>query len=790
MNQARPEWEGGWEKALVARTSEYAIFRLTQTGEVASWNAGAARIKGYSAAEIIGQHFSVFYPREDREAGVPATVLQKARDEGQFATEAWRIRKSGARFWASILITPLFAQDGTLGGFAKIVRDETPKRLAYDALRENERKFRLLVQGVTDYAIFMLSPEGEVTNWNLGAARIKGYEASEVIGTHFRRFYTPEDVEQGLPERGLQIAAQEGRYETEGWRLRKDGSRFWANVVIDAIRDERGKLVGYAKITRDVTAQKAAQEQLEHARAALLQAQKMEAIGKLTGGVAHNFNNVLQVLRGNLELLERRHGHDPASRERLSKAIDAVEHGARLASQLLAFGRRQPLEPRVVNLSAMMGKMEDMLRRALGELIEVRTAVSSGLWNTLVDPNRLESVVLNLAINGRDAMPEGGKLTVELSNATLDAHGSTLAADLAEGHYVLLAITDTGTGMRREVLERALEPYFSTKPEGEGTGLGLSMAYGFIKQSGGDMRIYSEPGHGTTVKVWLPRSTERVMEVEPEPPARIEGGTETILVVEDDGYVRSAVVETLSELGYTVLKADDAQSAMVIVKSGVKIDLLFSDVVMPGPLRSTELARMAAREVPGLEVLFTSGYAENAIVHGGRLDEGVHLLSKPYSRAQLAGKIRHVLGQRDAKERAGGQPDSAASASAGKLSTPISILLVDDETASREAVSELLAEMGYDVRQACDEQEALRALEEQAAQVLITDIVLRSGSGIDLASAALRRYPRLNVIFASGNEAPPAEETGFECAALRKPFTAAQLGALIESICAPLRDAG
>ncbi|MFX1767409.1 PAS domain S-box protein [Paraburkholderia sp. A1RI-2L] len=803
MDQVWPGQDDGWEKELVSRVGEYAIFRLTETGEVASWNAGAERINGYSAAEILGQHFSVFYPREDREAGLPAAALQRARDQGQFATEAWRIRQNGARFWASILITPLHARDGTFAGFAKIVRDETAKRLAYDALRENERKFRLLVQGVTDYSIFMLSPGGEVTNWNLGAARIKGYEASEVIGTHFRRFYTPEDIERGLPERGLRIAAQEGRFETEGWRVRKDGSRFWANVVIDAIRDECGQLVGYAKITRDVSERKAAQEQLEHARAALLQAQKMEALGKLTGGVAHNFNNVLQVLRANLELLERRHGHDPVARARLSRAIDAVEHGALLSSQLLAFGRRQPLQPRVVNLSAMLGKMEDMLRQALGELIEVRISVAGNLWNTLVDPNQLESVVLNLAINARDAMPEGGKLTMALSNATIDAHDSAFAADLAEGRYVLLAITDTGTGMPRAVLDRALEPYFSTKPEGEGTGLGLSMAYGFIKQSGGDMRIYSESGHGTTVKVWLPKSSGHVADIETLAPARIEGGTETILVVEDDECIRSAVAEMLGDLGYTVLTAGDAQSAMAIVKSGAKIDLLFSDVVMPGPMRSTELASIAVREVPGLEVLFTSGYVENAIVHGGRLDEGVNLLSKPYGRAQLAGKIRRVLGgRRDAQAPAAARgeasagaaplsaPTSASSSTSSSTSSsaPLSVLVVDDDAASREAVSELLSEMGYDARQAGDEQEARRALEEQAVQVLITDIALPGGSGVDLARGALQRYPWLNVIFASGNEAPAADETGFECAALRKPFTASQLGALIERIRAATRD--
>ncbi|MCG5075387.1 PAS domain S-box protein [Paraburkholderia tagetis] len=813
MNQAWPERENCWERALVASVSEYAIFRLTKTGEVASWNAGAERIKGYDAADIIGQHFSVFYPREDREAGVPAAALRKARETGQFEAEAWRLRKDGTRFWASILITPLRDPDGTLTGYAKIVRDVTDKRLAYDALKESERKFRLLVQGVTDYSIFMLSPEGNVTNWNTGAARIKGYQASEVIGTHFRRFYTLEDIEQGLPERSLEIAAQEGRFETEGWRVRKDGSRFWANVVIDAIRDEHGKLVGYAKITRDVTERKAAQEQLEHARAALLQAQKMEAIGKLTGGVAHNFNNVLQVLRGNLELLERRHGHDPASRERLSKAIGAVEHGANLASQLLAFGRRQALQPRVVNLANMLRNMEDMLRRALGELTEVETTVADDLWNTLVDPNQLETVVLNLAINGRDAMPEGGKLTLELTNVTLDGEGGPVATDVAAGHYVMLAVSDTGTGMDPEVLERAFEPYFSTKPEGEGTGLGLSMAYGVIKQSGGDMRIYSEPGHGTTVKVWLPRSTQRVVELEPAQPLRIAGGTETILVVEDDSYVQAAVVETLDELGYTVLKADDAQSAMAIVRSGVKIDLLFSDVVMPGPLSSTQLASMASHAVPGLKVLFTSGYAQSAIVHSGRLDEGVHLLSKPYSRAQLAGKVRYVLGLAAANQAAsqasaqaatqagdqsanqstsqagthaaGEQPDACA----GVQARP-TLLVVDDESASREAVCELLAEMGYDVRQAGDEQEAMRELEDDAVQVLIADIALRGGSGIDLAKAALRLHPRLNVIFASGNEAPPAEETGLQCAALRKPFTAGQLSALIESVCGSALKAG
>lgn len=771
-----------WLPLLVARVSEYAIFRLTGSGEVASWNPGARRIKGYEANEIIGRHFSVFYTDDDRHNGVPDAALRAAREHGQYDSEGWRMRKDGTSFWASVLITPLYTADGTFVGFGKIVRDVTDKRRATEAVIESERRFRLLVQGVTDYSIFMLSPEGHVTNWNLGAARIKGYEASEVVGTHFRRFYTPEDAAQGLPERGLHTAATEGRFETEGWRVRKDGSRFWANVVIDAIRDENGELVGFAKITRDVTERKTAQEQLEKARAALLQSQKMEALGKLTGGVAHDFNNVLQVLRGNLELLEGRHGRDVWTRERLYKAIEAVEHGATLASQLLSFGRRQALQPLVVNLAVMLRGMDDLLRRALGELIDVETVIAGGLWNTLVDPNHLENVVLNLAINARDAMPEGGKLTLELSNAMLDEHYTALTEDVRDGQYVLLAVTDTGTGMTQEVLERAFEPFFTTKPEGQGTGLGLSMAYGFVKQSGGHVRIYSEPGHGTTVKIYLPRSMEAAVDLESRKPVALTGGTETILVVEDDRRVQATVVETLRQLGYTVLKADDAQSALVIVQSGIPVDLIFTDVVMPGPMRSTELATQATRLLPHLKVLFTSGYTQNAIVHGGRLDAGFHLLSKPYSREQLASKIRRMLGP---SGMADVQPPLAAPPTESPPHKPplapanLAILVVDDDNGSREAISELLTGMGYDVRQAADAEAGLHTLMTGKIDVLLTDIVLPGRSGVELAKAAIERNPGIRIVFVSGGDGPMPDEVGFNCASLRKPFAIEQLHALI-----------
>ena len=768
----------GWEKALVARVTGYGIFRLSESGVVSSWNSGAALIKGYSAPEIIGKHFSTFYLPEDREAGVPDAVLQTARDYGSCETEGWRLRKDGSRFWASVSITPLWAADGTLSGYAKIVRDMTDKRLVHEAVRDSERRFRLLVEGVIDYSLFMLSPEGIVTNWNMGAARIKGYEASEIVGMHFRKFYTPEDAALGLPERGLETAAREGRFETEGWRVRKDGSRFWANVIIDAIRDEDGKLIGFAKITRDVTERKVAQEQLESARAALLQAQKMEAIGKLTGGVAHDFNNVLQVMRGNLELLARRHGRDKWSRERLDRTIEAVEQGANLASQLLAFGRRQALQPAVINLASMLRNMDDLLRRALGELISVEMVIDGGLWNTLVDANHLENVVLNLAINARDAMPGGGKLTIELANATLDSHYHALPDDVPEGQYVMLAITDTGTGMPPEVRDRAFEPYFTTKPEGEGTGLGLSMAYGFIKQSGGHMRLYSEVGHGTTVKAYLPRSTEPVAEVAPSTPQAVIGGSETILVVEDDKRVQSTVVEMLTELGYAVLRADDAESALAILRSGVKIDLLFSDVVMPGTTRSVDMARMAARIVPGLKVLFTSGYTHNAMVHGGRLDPGVHLLSKPYSREQLATKVRRML----LKPHAAQSRREASADESRTAASPLSLLLVDDETQTREAVSELLAQTGHEVLQAADAEEALGVLDARPVAILITDVQLPGDSGIELAREARRRNPDLRVVLASGGDRPEAQSVGFDFEYLRKPFSADQLRDAIQAI--------
>jgi signal transduction histidine kinase/CheY-like chemotaxis protein len=380
------------------------------------------------------------------------------------------------------------------------------------------------------------------------------------------------------------------------------------------------------------------------AEATVRQAQKMEAVGHLTGGMAHDFNNLLQVITGNLELLARAAPLQGRAAVHLASALGGAERGARLTAQLLAFARQQPLDPRVINLGRQVRDMTDLLRRTLGEQIEVEASVAGGLWNTLADPGQVENALLNLAINGRDAMPDGGKLTIELANAFLDDSYADSHLEVLPGQYVMLAVSDTGSGMSPEVAARVFEPFFTTKAEGEGTGLGLSQVYGFVKQSGGHIKLYSELSQGTTVKLYLPRSRRPADITEAPLAGPIEGGTETILVVEDDAAVREAVVEILTDLGYSVLKAGDAEAALSVLSSGARVDLLFTDVVMPGPVKTRDLARRAQALLPGLKVLYTSGYTANAIIHDGRLDADVLLLSKPYRRDELARRVRRVLG--------------------------------------------------------------------------------------------------------------------------------------------------
>jgi PAS domain S-box-containing protein len=633
---------------LIQGAVDYAIYMLDPQGYVMSWNPGAERIKGYAVEEIIGRHFSCFYTDEDRAAGVPAEALKTAIETGRFTAEAWRCRKDGSRFWAMVVIDPIH-HDGNLIGFAKITRDVTERREAQEAALESERRFRLLVQGVTDYAIYMLSPEGHITNWNAGAERIKGYSASEVVGTHFSRFYTKEDAANGLPDKALDAARRDGRYEAEGWRCRKDGVRFWAGVVIDAIYDD-GALIGFAKITRDLSERRDTQIQLDQSREQLFQAQKMEAVGQLTGGLAHDFNNLLTGISGSLELLKARlaQGRLNELDRYLTAAQGAASRAAALTHRLLAFARRQTLDPKRISPNKLVADMEDLVQRTVGPAIKVETALAIGLWSTLCDPNQLENAILNLCINGRDAMPDGGRLTIETANAWLDESGAR-ERDMEPGQYVAVCVTDTGAGMPPDIVARAFDPFFTTKPIGKGTGLGLSMIYGFARQSGGQVRIYSELGVGTTVRIYLPRHRG---EAETEVPRAMPAQTpracagETVLIIDDEPTIRMLVTELLEELGYAAIEAADSVSGLRVLQSDVRIDLLVTDVGLPGGMNGRQMADAARVTRPKLKVLFITGYAENAVIGDGHLDAGMHVLTKPFALEALTRRIKSIIAER------------------------------------------------------------------------------------------------------------------------------------------------
>ncbi len=533
------------------------------------------------------------------------------------------------------------------------------RREAHRELRESETRFRNMAEN-SPVIMWMTDQTGEVVYVNRRWSEFTGQPVEAALGRGVWEMLHPEDRRASHAAFFGATAAREP-FQAE-YRLRhREGDHRWALSAAAPRLSDDGDFLGHIGSVIDISERREAERVLREtnellearvraaiaeqaeAQAQLRQAQKMEAVGRLTGGIAHDFNNVLQVIGGNLQLLTRDVSGSLRGEQRLATAITALDRGAKLASQLLAFGRRQPLAPKVVNLGRLIRGISDMLRRAIGEGIEIETIIGGGLWNTFVDGAQVENALLNLAINSRDAMKGHGKLTIEAGNASLDDAYAAQHAEVVPGQYVMLAVTDTGSGIPPDLMERVFEPFFTTKPEGQGTGLGLSMVYGFVKQSGGHVKIYSELGQGTTIRVYLPRSRQpEDVEIRIEAEAA-SGGTEVVLVVEDDDEVRSTAVDLLSELGYRVLKSRDAQSALAIVESGVSIDLLFTDVVMPGPLRSPELARKARERLPNIAVLFTSGYTENAIVHGGRLDEGIDLLSKPYSRDALARKVRHVL---------------------------------------------------------------------------------------------------------------------------------------------------
>jgi len=614
-------------RLLVAGVTDYAILMLDTAGFIKTWNAGAQRIKGYAASEILGKHFSVFYPKNEQVAGRPDGVLRAAVDEGKFEDEGWRGRKDGSQFWASVVIDPLHDDSGELIGFAKITRDMTERKVAQEALRQSEQQFGRLVQGVTDYAIYMLSPAGEVTSWNSGAERIKGYARDEILGKHFSVFYTEEDRAGGLPAQMLSIAATEGRVERESWRVRKDGSRFWAHVVIDAIHNDVGKLVGFAKVTRDVTERRQAAEALERANAALFQSQKMESLGQLTGGVAHDFNNLLAVMSNGLDVMSLRL-HEHADIRMLETMQRAVARGATLTQQLLSFARQQPLKAEKCNLNGVLRSFEAVLRRAVDAAIEFEVKQEPRPRPVLLDAARFEAALLNLVVNARDAMPDGGKIVIAVKNVELAA--GTVGA-LMPGPYVRVSVSDTGSGMLPEVAARAYEPFFTTKEVGKGTGLGLSQVYGFITQSGGDVVIDSKPGRGTVVSMYLPvaRGTSGDEESFTGPML------DTVLVVEDEPDLLDATAELFRSLGYEVLTASNGSQAMEALSRRDDIRVLFTDVVMPKGIDGIQLARSTRDLHPDIKIVLASGYPLPALkAHHGNLSDFA-FIHKPYRLADL-----------------------------------------------------------------------------------------------------------------------------------------------------------
>ena len=513
-----------------------------------------------------------------------------------------------------------------------------------DELRRSHEQFRLLVQGVADYAIYMLDPEGNVSSWNSGAERIKGYLPDEIIGSHYSAFYTPEDVARREPWDNLRAAFDVGRLETEGWRVRKDGSRFWAHVILDRIEDESGTFIGFAKVTRDVTEKRNAAIALEQAREALFQSQKLEAVGQLTGGVAHDFNNLLMAIHGNLDLLTQRDDLPVRAQTLIGNALSGVRRGVALVQRMLAFARRQQLHLTAVNLADLVYGMADLMRTSLGPSIMIEASFPLSLPAVLADANQLELCLLNLGVNARDAMPDGGTVRISAGPDRL-ADGNDIG--LPAGDYVRLSFADDGDGMDDATLARAMEPFFTTKGVGRGTGLGLSMVHGIVQQCGGAMRLKSSQPGGTTVVIWLPfavagaphgevRHPMSAQEV-PAPTVEVATAPVAVLVVDDDPLVLATTVEMLCYAGFEASGASSGHQALKMLQESGRFASMVTDQAMPG-MTGVELAAHVNARYPDIHIVLASGYAELPEDAPGILAR----LQKPYGRAELLEALRRA----------------------------------------------------------------------------------------------------------------------------------------------------
>lgn len=630
-HQEREEFFG----AVVASSNDVIITKSLD-GLISGWNAAAERLFGYTADEVIGRHVDLIVP-SDRQPEVRTILDQVRRGDRVKTHETVRIAKDGTRIQVALSVSPIRSRDGTIMGATKIARDLTEIRLAQAALSESERMARGIIETALD-AFVQMDEAGIIIDWNSQAERIFGWSCEDALGRDLGELIVPEAHRARHRERLARLlrdanAASGSRFEIE--TQRRNGAEMRVEFSVTAFH--RSGTHVFNAFIRDLTDKIAAENQIR-------QAQKMDAVGQLTGGVAHDFNNILTVITGTIEILAEGVADRPELAGIARMIDEAAARGAELTGHLLAFARRQPLQPREIDVNTLILTTSKLLRPTLGEQIEIETLLADDPWLAYVDPNQLTAAILNLALNARDAMPQGGRLIIETINSYLDEIYAGQHSEVKPGEYVLIAISDTGSGISAHLIDKVFEPFFTTKEIGKGTGLGLSMVYGFVKQSEGHIKVYSEEGHGTTIKLYLPKSRGlSSTAIGTDPVEKTVGGNELILVVEDDLLVRNYVVTQVRSLGYRTLSAANAEEALDAIRSDPTIDLLFTDVIMPGAMNGRQLVEEVRKLRGEFKVLYTSGYTENAIVHHGRLDPGVLLLAKPYRKADLARMIRLAL---------------------------------------------------------------------------------------------------------------------------------------------------
>jgi PAS domain S-box-containing protein len=621
----------------VVESSNDAIVTETLDGIITGWNEAAERLFGFAPQEAIGQSIDVIVP-DDLRMEVLDILDRIRRGERVQDHETVRRSKDGRRFDVSLSISPIKSPSGAIIGAAKAARDITEKRKAQERLLESEQMARGIIAHALE-AFIQVDEGGRVLEWNPQAEAIFGWTRQEAVGSPLTSLFLPKEFGPRHPKLSAQLLQEENatvgeRFELEA--IRRDGEKIKIEVSLIALRRRTGCV--FNSFVRDLTEKIAAEEKLRHA-------QKMEAVGQLTGGIAHDFNNMLTVITSTIDFLAEAVSDRQELAEITTLISEAASQGAQLTGHLLAFARKQPLQPREIDINALLRESTKLMLPTLGEHIEIRAMLKDRVWPALVDPSQLSTALLNLALNARDAMPSGGKLTLETDNIVLDESYAALNRDVQPGNYVMISVSDNGTGIPEAIRDKIFEPFFSTKEVGKGTGLGLSMVYGFVKQSNGHIKIYSEEGHGTTFRIYLPQGggTPSDQPVKVVSEDLIGGDNETILVVEDDRLVRTSVTAQLRGLGYRTISASNAGEAIAAIEGGAAFDLLFTDLVMPGPMNGRQLAEEVARRHPPLKVLFTSGYMEDVVVHHGRLDPDILLLAKPYRKTDLARMVRVAL---------------------------------------------------------------------------------------------------------------------------------------------------